>query len=275
MLRQIALALSSFWDGIKSLVRARLVAPIALYALAQALYLAIIVNFHLPVLAGVMAPVVRILGGGAAVHYPQLFVAMPAIFNKGSLLIGAILGAYVWGVAVIAIANRFGRASGSPWRDALRRFPHLFLAQLPVVLIVLATFFLTEVALAGADVKGNAKRLMLYGPIPFGILVESIFLFAPIAVVLEGRSAASAIARSFGIWRSNGLAALLIVGLTTLPHIPTYWVLQRSATLVSRFSPETILLVLGGDVFLRLVTNVILVVAATLVLMNVAEREHI
>lgn len=274
MLHQIALALSTSWDGVKSLLRTSLVMPMALYTLAQALYLAIIVNFHLQPLSGVLAPIVRILGGGSAVHYPHLFVALPTIFNKGTLVIGATLGAYVWGVTVIAIANHFEGAAGAPWRDALRRFPHLFLSQLPVVLVVLATFVFAELVLSGVEVKGNAKRLVLYGPILLGVVVESIFLFAPIAVMLEGRNALSAIARSFAIWRSHVLTALLIVGLTTLPHLVTSLALQRTGMLIARFSPETILVVLGGDVFLRLLTNVVLLVAGTLVLLDVGRKEY-
>lgn len=269
----MTLAFSACTDGVRSILMSTVVAPFALFALAQVVYLMIIVNFHLPILAGALAPLVRILGGGGAVHYPGLYLALPAIFNKSLLFIAGTLGAYLWGVGIIAAANRFEGPAGSPWRDAFVRLPHLFLAQLPVVLIVLLSFVLQATLETRADVGGNAKRLLIYGPIPFGILVESLFLFAPMAVMLEGRNALSAIARSISIWRSNAVTALLIVGLTTLPHLPTYWLHQRTYWVMTTFSPETVLLVLGGDVLLHILTNVVLIVAATLVLLDVGRRD--
>jgi hypothetical protein len=274
MLQQINLALLTMWDGLKSLARLALVTPIACYALAQALYLVVIVNFHLPLWSGAMAPLVRVLGGGAAVHYPQLFVALPNIFNMGNLALGATVGAYLWGVAVFAIANHVRGHRGSPWRVAAERFPQLFLAQLPVVAAALAVFFLPGLLIGDADVGGMAKRLLLYGPIPLGILIESLFLFAPMAVVIENRNPLSAIGRSLEIWKSYPLAALLVVGVPTVLHAPVSWVLTRTGTIVTRFSPETVLIVLGGDVVLGLVTNLVLVVAGTLVFMDMLRSER-
>jgi hypothetical protein len=265
MLQQINLAILTMWDGFKSLARGALVAPVACYALAQALYLALIVNFHLPLWSGMLSPLLRRIGGGAAVHYPQLFLALPNIFDVGNLVLGATIGAYLWGVAVFAVANRVSGHRGSPWRVAAARFPQLFVAQLPVVAAALAVFFLPGLLLGDADVGGMTKRLLLYGPILFGILVESLFLFAPMAVVIERRNPFSAIGRSLEIWRGYPVAALLVVGVSTAVHMPVMWALARVGTIMTRVSPETVLIVLGGDVLLGLVTNVILVVAATLV----------
>jgi hypothetical protein len=76
--------------------------------------------FHAPVLAPLMEPVVRWLGGEEATHYPEHFWALPEILRNAELVVTVLLGPLALGVATL----RFARGSAA-WHEVFARMPAL------------------------------------------------------------------------------------------------------------------------------------------------------
>lgn len=263
-MRQLNLAVAAIAHGVSMLARPLPIVPLAVYMLIQSLVLFLVVNFHLPGLVDVLAPAIRGLFGEAALHYPALFVVLPDLLGVSNIVVGALIGVYLWGVAVRLAARALAPdAAQDAWGASRRRYGQLFLAQLPVVAIALLLYFLPQAVFGGTELRGNALRAVRYGILGSGVAVEAVFLMAPMAVVLEGRNARRAIGRSFAFFRSNPVAALLVVGVPTLLHFPWMYVYRRSHSIVERFAPETVAIVVWTEILFYMVTNFILVVAAT------------
>lgn len=260
-MRQLNLSLNAIIDAFRALKRPGLMVPVFLFSILQILLLLLLVNFHR--LPGLLAPAIRLVQGDAALHYPALFVAIPNLFNTFNLLLGATIGAYLWGAGVLLVTRHFSSLEEDPWRLAGRRWGHLLLAQLPVVVLALASFYGPALVLGDRELHGNMLRLFNYGLLGFGVLVESLFLFAPMAILLERMNAFQGVLRSLQMWKSNLLAALVVVAIPMIMHFPVTYVLRRASTIVTKFSPETIALIVAADIVLFLLTNFLLLAAAT------------
>ncbi len=272
MMGQLNLALWSLMRALRALRRPALVLPLFVYAVAQAALLLLLTNFHQPPWVAALAPVIQTLYGEGALHYPVLFIVLPNLFNFMNTFLAGILGAYLWGVGILYVVRHLGDQALGGWGDAGGRYGHLFLSQLPVILFALLVFFAPREFLPFAqELSGNALRAYRYGLLALGILVESLFLFAPVAVLIEGRSAFPAIARGFELWRRNFLAALLIVGLPTLLHVPLSYTYRHASSVVSDFSPETVGFLVVVDIALFLFTNFLVLFAGTTVFIQKRE----
>jgi len=262
-MNQLNIALASLLRAISYLRHPKLVFPLFVLAAGQFFLLGLLTNFHRSGLVQWMAPLMRAVAGDGAVHYPQFFLALPVLFNVGNLVLTAVLGAYVWGAALVATAAKLEGRERSGWREAWARFPALFLSQLPIILIAVILLFGPQLVFGGSHLGGNRLRLLIYGvPVAF-LLFQAMFLFAPMRVLLDASGPFAAIRDSVTMWRQGLLLTLLLVILPTLLHLPAQWVLRKRTELADRFSFETIVLVIAADILLFLLTNFVLVSAAT------------
>lgn len=273
MLRQLNLALSSMLEGLRAFGSAGVVGPIFVYMVIEILVLWGLTCFHHPVLSGILIPFIRSTVGEGALHYPGFYAALPTIFNVVNLLLALTVGAYLWGVATSRVAAQNDEPVEAGWGPAAPRWGDLVITQLPVVLLAAAFTFLPRLFLGGQDIGGNMLRVLLYGPPVLFAVWQSMFLFGPAAVLVEGHSGFSAIGRSVQVWRRSALASIVLVGLLSfVVHFPLQYILRDRPSIIAKFSPETIAILLGGDHVLFFMTNVILVTAATVTFL-VGRRE--
>jgi hypothetical protein len=262
-MKQLNLALVALLRGFALMRFPRLLLPVAVLTLAQLVVLFLLTNFYQRPFVSWMAPIIRATAGEGALHYPDFFIAFPSLFNLANLVLTAFLGAYIWGVALLAVVGHLEGGDRRPWGDAAERFPALFLAQLPIILVAVALLFGPRLILGDAPIGGTRLRLMLYGlPLVF-MLFQAMFLFAPMRVLVEHIGPLPAIRDSVSMWRTAFLATFIVVLLPSLLHAPLQWMLRHRDSIATRFSHETIALVMATDVVLFLVTNFVLVTAAT------------
>jgi len=273
MLRQLNLALSSMLEGLRAFGAPGVWAPIFVYMVIELVVLWGLTYFHHPFLSGILIPFIRHAVGEGAIHYPGFYAALPTTFNIVNLLLALTVGAYLWGVATSKVAAQNDEPVEGGWAEAAPRWGDLVITQLPVVLLAAAFTFLPRVFFAGSDIGGNTLRLVLYGPPVLFAIWQSMFLFGPAAVLVEGRSGFSAIVRSLQVWRRSALTSVFLVGfLSFVLHFPIQYVLRDRPAIIVKFSPETIAILLGTDHGFFFVTNVILVTAATITFL-VGRRE--
>jgi hypothetical protein len=273
MMRQLNLSLSAMLEGIKAFGAPGVWVPILVFMVIQLGVLWGLTHFHHPLLAGILIPFIRLTVGEGAIHYPGFYAALPTTFNVINLALALTVGAYLWGVATSAVAAQHDEAHGGGWSPTVPRWGALIVTQLPVVLLAAVFTFVPRYIFADMDLGGNALRALLYGPPVVFAVWQSMFLFGPAAVLVEGRSGLDAIGRSLAVWRRSFLSAILMVGiLSFILHFPLQYFLRDRPAIISKFSPETIALLMGSDHLCFFFTNVVLVTAATITFL-VGRRE--
>ena len=123
-MRQLSLLLWSWIETSRNLGRARLWGPFLAFAMVQWLAVLLLTQFHRPILAGILIPLIRLLGGGSVLHYPAFYMALPTLFSRASLVLDLFFGAWLFGAAFLFFwqADRptEPERGGSGGRDLLR-----------------------------------------------------------------------------------------------------------------------------------------------------------
>ncbi|MDM7913951.1 MAG: hypothetical protein ACE15D_05625 [Candidatus Eisenbacteria bacterium] len=243
-MRQISLLLWSWIETTRNLGRGRLWAPLLLLAIAQWLVLLLLTQFHQPILTPVLAPLIRLLVGEPALHYPVFYQALPELNNWFSIVLDVVLGAWLIGAAFLLFwqADRPGELPQGGISRAAGAYGKLVAARLPLAILVVAILFLLpRVVFAGqAEMSGSTQRFVRFATILVGSILEGLFLYAPLAILVEGRGVKSALSRSFSFARRMPLATAGAVFFPNLIQIPVSYVLRRSDEIIRKLSPEMI-----------------------------------
>lgn len=266
MIDQLNLTLWVWVQAIRGAGRLRSWMPFLLVLTANALVILALTQFYRPVLSWALAPVVRGLVGAGALHYPAIYQALNELFAQANILLDVLLGSYAFGVAYLIFWRpAAGDDGGSPWRSAARAYPRLLLIRLVVVLLILFVAFLLPRLLAddSGELRGNALRVARYGSFAVGILIESLFVYAPLALLVKGRGIMASIRESFVVMGRSPLTTLLVLGVPNLFQIGVGAALRRDDQIIRALSPEIVAwLVLGSALTYVLVNYIVLSAAA-------------
>lgn len=258
MLGQLNLVLWAWLESFKDVGRFRLWLPFLTLALVQAVVAVGLTQFWRPGLSLLGAPLVSGLSGPGALHYPQFYLALPIVFSKLNFLIDATVGSLCLGIAMLAVWARVtGDRSADPWGLGRRRVVGLVLVRLPlVVLLYLLAWALPPLLFtAGTEAPGSQVRLLRYATFGAGILLETLFAFAPVFLLLERESVARAWKSGVAFLGRVPLAAVLVVFAPSLLQLPVSYVLRRADRIVEGLSPELVLGLVVGAVFAFAIVN--------------------
>lgn len=243
-MRQLSLLLWSWIETSRNLGRGRLWGPFLAFAAIQCFAVLLFTQFHRPILGELVVPILRALGGGAVLHYPAFYMALPTLFSRGSLILDLFLGSWLFGAAFLFFwqADRPTEPERGGFAKATKAWWKLVGARLPVAAgLVLIVFVLPGVLVGSQETMGATQiRLFRYGTILLGSVIEALFLYAALAILVERRSIFGAIQRSFHVARQIPLATLCAVLIPNLVQIPIAYVLRHSQTIVFRLSPEMV-----------------------------------
>jgi hypothetical protein len=274
-LEQLALAWHALGHSLRALSAGRLWAPWAALGACQLAMLAALVAFAHPVLAWALVPLVRALGGEAALHYPDFFRVLPFVYSRVDLVLGSVLGAVATGWSTLLFAARWRRqaiGAAAAWAGTAPRALTLVLGQLPFQLLVLLFTTLLERSLAGQG--GLVRRLGYFVALGGVAGLQALFLYFPALVMLERRGLWRALAGLPRAW-SRGLWAALLLGLVAvLPLLPLDALAQRSDLLVGRGSPELVAWLTGMQLLVGLAVSFLLAGSATLVYLGAVADEE-
>jgi hypothetical protein len=214
-----------------------------LYALLQCAAVVLLTQFHRPALAGALVPLLRSTAGEGVIHYPVFYLALPVLFSRLTLILDLLLGAWLFGAAFLICwqADRPAEPAQAGIRPATRAWGKLLLARLPVSLGLALCVIVIPMLLFGAEPpRGWALRGVRYGSIFAGSLIEALFFYAPLAILVEGHGVARALKRSVEIFSRIPVATVGAVLVPNLIQIPLSYVMHRSETIVARLSPEVV-----------------------------------
>ncbi len=247
-MQQISLLLWSWIETTRNFGRWRLWAPFFVFWVVQAGAILLLTQFYQPPFALFLVPLLRLLGGDAILHYPIFYLALPSVFTVVALFLDLLVGAWTLATAFLLFwqADRPAEPSRGAFRMAGKAYGRLVLARLPlVVLLVVLLFGLPRLLLGGSsDIPGSTLRTIRYGSVLIGSILEGLFLYAPLAILVEGRSVGGALRRSFSLAARVPFATLGAVLIPNLIQIPVSAVFRRTDTIVRNLAPEVVIWIL-------------------------------
>ncbi|MBD3235463.1 MAG: hypothetical protein GF330_02020 [Candidatus Eisenbacteria bacterium] len=238
------------------MLRPTLWVPMLLVAAVQLLALLFLLSFHHSALLPIALPVVRLLGGEAATHYPNLYFALPNMFFEINLFVTALVSSIAGGAGALLFARAYGiEGFARPWRAALRRAPALIAVGIFLVLLVYgvsrASGLVPREAILGDAFVRWGVRL---GVLLVFIVIESLLAYATAWIVLMGEGPGAAVRDSVRVAGHTFPPTLLVVGVPALLFFPLSYLAGRVDLIAGKLSPE----VMAGLVIAQILLGILL-----------------
>ncbi len=247
MIGQLNLALWAVIESFRGGRRGALWSPFLLLFAVNGLSLLLLTQFHRPLLAWFLVPVLRGLAGPGALHYPGFYLGLPGLFSWINAFFDLVLGAWIFGTAwLIAWKLAMGIDPQGSRGEAGRAYAKLLVLRLPVsVLPFLVAFLLPMVLPVREDGSFGplTQRFQRGGVFLAGVLIESAFLFGPAALLLGKRSLKGAFKDTFRMLGRAPLAVFLVVLVPNCLNVIIDYAVRHRETIILRMAPEMIGLV--------------------------------
>jgi hypothetical protein len=273
-LEQLTLAGQALWLTLRAMRAGRLWTPwLALGALQSAVLLAF-VGFAHPLLAWAVAPLVRMVGGEQALHYPDFFRSLPALYSRADLVLGALGGAIATGWSTWLFAARWRRRAETPgeaWAETAPRVLSLVLAQ--VLFSALVLVFTRQFGQVFVDQPGVVRRLGALLTLGGVAGLQALFLYLPALIMLERHGLWRALGSLPRTWARGFWSALLLAAASLLLLLPLDALGQRSDLLVGRGTPELVAWLTGVQLLVGLAVSFLLAGSSTLVYLGAVAGE--
>lgn len=229
----------------------------------------------------VLGPIIRTFWGEAFLHYPLNFALFPKLASLARMVISIVAGSLIAGAAIYMVKHAYltkGRIKTSiAFREALKvYFYFFFIAFLTTAFFYFLSKF-SFIILAKYFLAGHSRLLFIksrlwLGPIliiwnlALAILVQSVFVYAMPAIMIDKKKTASAIKQSFIIFKRHLPATLALVGIPTLIYLPIIILNANISVLIDKFFPESVVVVaLCGTLLSSLVIDPLIVCASSFV----------
>ncbi|MFN8546824.1 MAG: hypothetical protein U0527_02335 [Candidatus Eisenbacteria bacterium] len=262
---QLNLAVWALWESLKDFHRRRLWPPFLVLGIAQLLLVLALTQFHLPLFSWAFVPFLRKTFGEAVLHYPIFFLALPDLFSRINMFMDYLLGCLTLGVAALIIwRSASHERSGQPWSEASKRYASLLLGRTPAfALILLMSYGLPILFSAqGEDAPGSQVRAVRYGGFLIGVLIESLFVYTPIMLLVEKKKLFDALRSAVRLTMKVPVATFLFVMLPNLVQIPLSVALRRADVVMNNLSPEMVAVMVMFTIAAYIVVNYFMVASA-------------
>ena len=261
----------AFRSAVPLIVRPRILLPFLVMAAAQFGALGLLVWFHEQAILPVALPLVRLLGGETATHYPVFFFALPTMFSRVGLVLAVFLFSVAAGAATLLFARAFGfKSDGNAWKRALRVAPVL------IILTALEGLLLFGLSLLAEPVPQDSQWLRwgTRGGLLLGfIVIEAFLVYSTAWVMLAGHNIVQAIRDSIRVTTRTLLPTLLIVGIPAIALYPFSYLSGRVDLIATKLRPEMVTALLTTRIVLETLLTFLLIGAITrLFLWRLEER---
>jgi hypothetical protein len=254
------------WRGVAAMsLRPAIWFPFLVVGCVEAGALLFIVSFHYPVLLPIALPVVKLLAGDLATHYPILYFALPTIYFRMNLVISVLIASIAGGAATLLFARAFGLAGErGAWKLAWRRAPALIITSL----LVVALWF--GISMLGSLVPQEVQQRSLVarwgtrgGTLFLSVLAQCFLVYTTAWIVLKGHRIWPAIRDSVRVFSRTLLPTLIAVGVPTLLLFPFSYAGGRADFIATKFKPEVVAGLLGVTVAVEVLVTFLLVGSVT------------
>jgi len=216
--------------------------PFLIYAGVQVLLLLMVLGFTLPVLRSFVPGLLEWRFGEQALHYPNTLLALRGALGQADLVLSVLLGAFVMAAAARLFSSYYSgeRARASSGYAAARAN---YLPALAITLIVaVVSQLLVRAPMAAwgdlADSSPMRFRLLRAALIGAVIVVQTLFVYAIAALVIDGKKLGEAMGTTLSLAFRNPVTSLLIVGVPAALELLPAWIMRNSPVFIYRFTPE-------------------------------------
>jgi hypothetical protein len=233
--------------------------PFLIYAVVQVLLLYGLNNFARSPFAVVLVPLVRRFFGEAALHYPNFYMILASLYSQMNIVLSGLVGIVMVGTATYIFAggfnNRpvsFGQALGA----VMKKYGVLFIIWLIVSAMIFAVIlgfpYLVTQLLQPSYMLGRVVEMI---GLLLGILTASIFSYTSALIILDNQKLLKTISTTLAMFKRNAGTTFLLVAIPTLFYFPISYLSRRIDLIVSKFSPEMIVVVLGIGILITFISG--------------------
>ncbi len=231
--------------------------PFLAFALVQIVVLTLLAFFPSPELAPVMVPVVRFLGGEAALHYPAHFSLLPEVFHRVYIPLVALLGFALWTLGTWSMVDHHEVGQRIAPRARAARIPDIILIGIVFTAATVLMGRAVGFVAAFLPARVPAAAVAVVG-ITLVAAVQTLLVYAPVVIRLRGVRAPGAVLTSARYARRHFGATALVVATVLVINAPVDILLANANRLVLRFTPEIVYQVMIVAIVLEAVTAYVL-----------------
>ncbi|UCE66438.1 MAG: hypothetical protein JSU85_00055 [Candidatus Zixiibacteriota bacterium] len=251
--------------------------PFLILALFQAAGLLAFSKFYMGGLNQVLFPVLSKIFPPAIFHYPQYYLALPAIYSGYSAF---ILGPTVWVIMSAVAVYKLGgykkgikHTFGGGLDRAFKSYLPLFLFWIIETVIVFAVLWILTIALkdyvAGSP---RVKFMFEYGFQLFAYIFSAFLLFTIPGIVISGKKLGGALKGSIRLCGSNFFLTYFIIAIpASAGAMIDLFVSGFSSQIITLFNPELVAVLLYIRIGLGIFINLFIYGAAVFVYDEMSE----
>lgn len=251
-----------FWlwgQCFKSMKKFNTFSPFIIYAILQVFVLYALVNFVQTPFSNVLIPVIKKFFSSAALHYPNYFYVVTPLFNQFNIILSGLFGIAIIAIATNLFADNFKSEKikfGNALKVSLPKYGVLFIIWIIETVLTLAMIVgLPQLLIKILQPTYRIGRIFELGGLVLGVLIASIFAYTTALIILDNQKIFQSISKTFQIFKDNVVISFFLVAVPTFVYFPISFVARKSQFIITKFSPEMIVALLGFGIFVTLVTS--------------------
>ena len=241
--------------------------PFFLYAIIQVLLLFSLLNFATSPFSNLFVPIIRKLFGEPALHYPNFFLILSPLYSQINIILSGFIGIIIIGMATYIFAGTFNGESyklGQSFKITLPKYGMLFI----IWIIETALMFVMIVGvpkLLNSLLQPSYRMSQIFELVGLllAIAIASIFAYTTVLIILDKQKLFKSIAKTFSIFKKNAVTSFILVALPTLLYFPINYFTRKAPILVTKFSPESIVILLGAGILISFFSSYFMIGSIT------------
>ena len=249
-----------------------LLLPFLIVGLFDGILLTLIFLAPQPPFSSLLAPPIRAFWGEQYLHYPLNFVLIPKLFNYTHIIITAVFGVLMTGLAIGMLQEAKNGTQPKILLNlfyAIKRYFAIFTIWL--IMFILALVFYRAPYFFIQTSNKVAIQTIYYLAFFAVSLIQVVFIYAIPAALIERRGLISAIKRGLPFSRRYFLATLMLVMIPALFYIPIMIMKGKSLVLMNRFFPEIVLIILTAGIVVTILIDFLVTSSTTILFLNQRE----
>ena len=237
-----------------------------IFAALQFLLLVSLTLFSVSPLAVVMVPVVKLLGGEEALHYPMHMILLPQMYHQVYLPLAILVGFALFGWAVSLMVDYYERAGVDI--PGLKRRPTASMIPSLVALGLIYVGVITAVQLAfnyiGSTLPvGLAALLVSVVGVALVLAVQALLIYSVFFLVTRTSNPLEAVGLSARYGLKHPGLTVMIVLTVLLIHLPVDFLSARADKIALKFDPQLVVVLLSVGIVFEILTNFFLFASTT------------
>ncbi|MFH1855954.1 MAG: hypothetical protein ABH836_01840 [Candidatus Omnitrophota bacterium] len=249
----------------------RISVPFVFSALAEVFFLIILYYAPRYPFSAILAPPIKTFVGEAYLHYPLNFILLPRLFYFAKVFVWFTMGICAWAVSSNMVSQvqegRFLPSIAGSFNRVIRRYPALFLFALSIFILSLVIFKLPQFLVMKLYFlpRGKYFTLQSFSFISFfiTIAVEALLIYIVPSIIIERQSFFGALKRTWALSKEIYMPTLAIILIPRLLEMGVFFLKQKLPLIMTKTFPEITLWVLGADIVVSFLTNLIVITLIT------------